>query len=155
MKSKKLAALGKNVLIQSQINWLAEKSSIDSKENSLKLEFPDWHESKARRIGSQAESVEPNQLTYKELALNEVGCYAETARTLGIGKANIAIALTQLLNEYLTDGRSTRGLPPINNWADVIVVLRAIGIAEDSTELWAQAIGFDKIRELMVVDWDD
>jgi hypothetical protein len=171
MKSKKLKVLGRNRAFKSHIDWLAERYEQEiHKPNDLRLEFPHWHESDTRAKALAALKADPSALAEgqaleAEYASNpdseanafmaELSQFAEAARTLGIGKANIAIALTQILNEFLIEGRTPKGLPAIRGWKDISTILHTIAIAESSLELWAECIGFNKIRHLIQISSDE
>lgn len=151
MKSRKLGILGHRKAFRRQLDWFAERNAqATSKANHLQLEFPNWHES-ASRAEVLAMFKDDSSPSVEDVALAELSHFTEGLRTLGIGQANIAIALTQILNEYLIEGRTPRGLPPIRDWKDINTILRNIALAEASIELWGQAIGFDRIRELIEV----
>ena len=82
-------------------------------------------------------------------AIKEVEEYARTARSLGRGNANVAIALTKIATDFLRTGAVPSWLPPIREWNDIGVIVRASATTQARLELWGQAIGFDKVKELI------
>ena len=124
--------------MEPQLNWLAGKDeAIPTRANQLELALPDWLE--ALKTFDDPAQISPEE------AEKEIKKFVITARTLGHGHANVAIALTQILAESLHGKGHMEGVPPIQSWNDVSAILRAITTAESGIELWAQAIGVDRV----------
>ena len=147
MKSRKLIELGRRRALSSKLACLNQGEQISVvRPNQIKMALPKWLEALER---DNAQPVSPVEA---EKELNE---FVGAARTIGKGQANIAIALTQVLIESLSGECDIEGIPPICEWSDITAILRAISSAEVGMDAWAQAIGVDKVIEMIEPEFKD
>lgn len=139
MKSKKLMQLGRRKALQSQLSVLTSGTPA-TKPNQIELAFPDWIQAMNR---NEDGSISPGQ------AKKDVGDLVGVSKAIGKGQANIAIALTQILNDCLTGECDTEGIPPIKDWSDILVILRAIAATNLGIELWSVAANIDGVLDIV------
>jgi hypothetical protein len=99
-----------------------------------------WDKAQSARI--MEKTLEGSAIALAGEHLKEINEYARTARQLGRGGANIALRLKKLISEAIFQP----DFPKPRNAEEVATMIRAATLAENaSMELWAQAIGIDKI----------
>ena len=131
--------LGRRKALQSQLSVLTSGSPA-TKPNQIELAFPGWIEAMNRNEDGSISA---------EQAKKDVGDLVGVSKAIGKGQANVAIALTQILNDCLVGECNTEGIPPIKDWGDILVILRAISATNSGIELWSVAANIDGVLDIV------